>query len=60
VLARLAARVDAPVLAGERHVVIGWPIEVDGRKRHAGSALLSGGGEILAAADALLIEPRQS
>jgi hypothetical protein len=60
VLARLAARVDAPVLAGEEHVVIGWPIGADGRKRHAGSALLSASGDVLAAADALLIEPRRS
>jgi hypothetical protein len=60
VLARFAARVDAPVLAGSEHVVIGWPIGVDGRKRRAGSALLSSDGEVLAAADALLIELRQS
>ena len=36
VLARLTARIDAPVVAGEEHVVIAWPIETDGRKRHAG------------------------
>ena len=39
VLARLAARIDAPVVAGEEYVVIAWPIETDGRKRHAGSAV---------------------
>ncbi len=58
VLARLTARVDAPVAAGEEHVVIAWPIEADGRKRHAGSAVLSADGEVLAVARALLIEPR--
>jgi hypothetical protein len=58
VLARLTARIDAPVLAGEEHVVIAWPIETDGRKRHAGAAVLSGAGEPLAVARALLIEPR--
>ena len=58
VLGRLTARLDAPVRAGEEHVVIGWPIEVEGRKRHAGSAVLSAGGEPLAVAHALLIEPR--
>jgi hypothetical protein len=58
VLARLTARIDAPVLAGEEHVVIAWPIEADGRKRHAGSAVLSPNGEALAVARALLIEPR--
>jgi hypothetical protein len=38
--------------------VIAWPIEIDGRKRHAGSAVLSRDGEALAVARALLIEPR--
>jgi hypothetical protein len=58
VLARLSARIDAPVVAGTEHVVIGWPIEVDGRKHHAGSAVLSAEGETLAVARALLIAPR--
>jgi hypothetical protein len=58
VLARLTARIDAPVVAGAEHVVIAWPIETDGRKRHAGSAVLSPDGETLAVARALLIEPR--
>ena len=58
VLARLTARIDAPALAGEQHVVIAWPIATEGRKREAGSAVLSPGGEPLAVARALLIEPR--
>ena len=58
VLARLTARIDAPVIAGQEHVVIAWPIASDGRKRHAGSAVLSPSGEALAVALALLIEPR--
>lgn len=58
VLARLAARIDGPVVAGEEHVVIAWPLESDGRKRHAGSAVLSPDGETLAIGRALLIEPR--
>jgi hypothetical protein len=57
-LARLTARIDAPVAAGEEHVVIAWPLEADGRKRHAGSAVLSAEGEVLARARALMIEPR--
>ena len=59
VLARLAVRINAPVSAGDEHVVIAWPIETDGRKRHAGSAVLSGDGDALAVARALLIEPRE-
>ena len=57
-LARMTAEVVAPVAAGVEHVVIGWPIEIDGRKHHAGSALFSAGGELLASARALMIEPR--
>jgi len=60
VLARLAARIDAPVVAGEEHVVMAWPIDTDGRKRHAGCAVTNPAGETLAVARALLIEPRSS
>ncbi len=55
VLGRLAARLDRPVLAGEQHVVIAWPIEFEGRKHHAGAAVLTADGETLAVARALLI-----
>ena len=58
ILARLTACVDAPVAVGEEHVVIAWPLEAEGRKRHAGAAVLSSAGETLAVAQALLIEPR--
>ena len=58
VLARLTARLDAPAVAREEHVVIAWPMESDGRKRYAGSAVLSRDGETLAVARALLIEPQ--
>jgi hypothetical protein len=59
-LGRLAARVDAPVVAGEEHVVIAWPIGADGRKRHAAAAVLSSEGAPLAVARALMIEARGS
>jgi hypothetical protein len=58
VLARMAARVDGRVAAGEEHVVIAWPIATDGRKRHAGSAVLSPDGQPLAIARVLMIELR--
>jgi hypothetical protein len=57
-LARMTARIDAPVVAGVEHVVIAWPLGSDGRKRHAGSAVLSAHGHPLAVARALWIEPR--
>jgi len=55
-LARMSARIDASAVAGEEHVVVAWPIERDGRKHHAGSAVLSAQGEPLATAHALLID----
>jgi hypothetical protein len=57
-LARMTARLDAPVAPGEEHVVIAWPLEAEGRKRYAGSAVLSADGQVLARARALMIEPR--
>jgi hypothetical protein len=57
VLARLSARLDGPVLAGEEHVVIAWPIEIEGRKHQAGAAVLTADGKTLAVARALLIAP---
>lgn len=57
-LVRLTARVDAPVVAEREYVVIAWPIESEGRKRRAGSAVVTPDGDTLAVADALLVEPR--
>lgn len=60
VLARLTARLDAPVEPGRPHVVLSWPLEVDGRKRHAGAALFSEAGALMAVSRALWIELRPS
>lgn len=59
-LVRLAARIDNPVVAERDYVVIAWPIESEGRKRRAGSAVMTPDGQALAVADALLVEPRAS
>ena len=58
-LGRMAARIDGPVAAGEEHVVMAWPISAEGRKKHAGAAVVSESGEVLAVARALMIEPRE-
>jgi hypothetical protein len=58
VLARLALRQLGPVMAGAEHTIASWPVAVDGRKRHAGAALYSGDGELLAVSRALWIELR--
>jgi hypothetical protein len=57
-LGRMTAQLEGPVAAGTEHVVIAWPIEIDGRKRHAGAAVLSPDGVPLAVARALMIEAR--
>jgi hypothetical protein len=58
VLARLTARLVSAVRAGEPHAIVSWPIAVDGRKRHAGSALFDAEGRLLCASRALWIELR--
>ncbi|MFL5932042.1 MAG: hypothetical protein ACJ75P_12365 [Gaiellaceae bacterium] len=57
VLGRLAARVDALPRAGERCVVVGWPLGEEGRKAYAGTALYGEGGRLLGVARATWIEP---
>jgi hypothetical protein len=59
-LGRMTARIDAPAAAREEHVVMAWPISADGRKRQAGSAVISADGEVLAVARVLMIEPREA
>lgn len=52
VLGRMAARLIAPVSAGEGCVVVGWPLGEDGRKLYSGTALFSAAGELRAVARA--------
>ncbi len=56
VLGRLAVRVHGRIEVGMTCVAIGWPVDLDGRKFHAGSAIFSGEGELLADARATWIE----
>ena len=58
VLARLTARLDCPVLVGEPHALVSWPLEVEGRKRHGACALFDSEGRLLCASRALWIELR--
>jgi len=56
VLGRFEVELLAPVRAGARHVVTGWPIRHDGRKHFAGTALFDEQGTLLARAHAIWIE----
>ena len=56
-LGRMAARVLREAVAGEPHVVAGWPLAYEGRKRYAGSALWGPDGEVLAYARSTWIVP---
>jgi hypothetical protein len=57
-LVRQSVEVHAAPVAGEEHVVIAWPLGVEGRKRNAGAAVLSAEGDVLATCRAMLVEPR--
>lgn len=59
VLGRLAARLRRPILPGTTCVAAGWPIGHEGRKFHAGSAIFSEHGELLAEARAVWIQLRR-
>jgi hypothetical protein len=57
-LGRMTGRVDRLPTAGERCVVVGWPLGADGRKLSAGTALVGQDGEILASSRQTWIMPR--
>ncbi len=60
VLARLTARLGCGVQAGERHSVLSWPLQLDGRKRHSACALFDDAGRLICASQALWIELREA
>lgn len=57
-LGRLSGTVALRVRAGERCVLVGWPIARDGRKHRAGSALFDAKGRVCAWSEQVWIEPR--
>jgi len=59
-LGRLAAEVVAPVEGGEPHVVLGWPVGAEGRKRFAGSAVFAADGALCAYAHSTWLVPREA
>lgn len=60
VLARFTVAIDtAAPHVGEELVVAAWPIQSDGRKHRAGSALYDANGSVLARAESLWVELKQ-
>jgi hypothetical protein len=57
-LAAMAAEVLEPLRLGEPIVAVGWPLETEGRRHRAASALLDGDGRLLARARTLWIRLR--
>lgn len=56
VLGELCVRIDAPVSPGDRCIVMGWPVRVEGRKHFAGSAVFTESGGLIACGLATWIE----
>jgi len=59
-LGRMAAEIRRLPGEGERCVVAAWPLGEDGRKLHAGTALFSAEGELLALARQTWIAPKET
>ena len=58
-LGEYTCRIDRPVSAGEHCVILGWKIEVKGRRSIVGTALLDDSGALCALAKGVWIEPRE-
>ena len=58
VLGRMTAEIRRLPAEGEQCVVVSWPLGEEGRKLHAGTALLAADGEVLAVARQTWIQPR--
>ncbi len=55
---RIAVRIDAPIRAGRRYVAMGWPISQEGRKLHAGTAIVGADGTVHARSLQLWLLPK--
>jgi hypothetical protein len=59
-LGRLAVRILESLEGGREHVVLGWPVGAEGRKRFAGSAVFTADGELRAFARSTWLVPRDA
>jgi hypothetical protein len=56
VTGKIAVHIEHHVISGEKYIVIGWPISIEGRKHYSGTALFSESGKLCARAKATFIE----
>lgn len=59
-LGQLAARIEHPIKAGERCVVTGWRIGVEGKRHYAGTAIFDQTGRLCAYAKAIWVGRRDN
>ena len=57
---RMTAAVDQPLQAGARYRVLAWPLHRDGRKLHAGTAIVAADGAVCALSRQLWLLPRDA
>ena len=57
---RMTARNDQPLHAGQRLRVLAWPLHQDGRKLHAGTAIVDAQGAVCALSQQLWLLPREA
>jgi pimeloyl-ACP methyl ester carboxylesterase len=56
---RMAAAIDQPLRAGTHYTVLAWPLHRDGRKLHAGTAIVDAQGAVCALSQQLWLLPRE-
>ncbi|GCL66012.1 hypothetical protein [Pseudaquabacterium pictum] len=57
---RMTATIDQPLVAGARYRVLAWPLQQDGRKLHAGTAIVDAAGTVCARSQQLWLLPRDA
>jgi hypothetical protein len=55
-LGRLTVEVNSETPMGEPHLILAWPVGIEGRKHRTGAALFGVEGDLRAVAEAVLIE----
>jgi hypothetical protein len=57
---RMTASINHPLVAGGRYRVLAWPLQRDGRKLHAGTAIVDADGAVRARSQQLWLLPRDA